>query len=66
MPGFENIRAIAEAIGRVKCIKTGIEIGLLYRWDNGETQAALYDGCHSTTPNLSDHHDEPDNGANRS
>ena len=66
MPGFESIRAIAEAIGRVKCIKTGVEIGLLYRWDSGETQAALYDGCDPPTPNRPDHPAEPDNGANRS
>ena len=66
MPGFETVRAIAEAIGRVKCIKTGVEIGLLYRWDNGETQAALYDGCDPTSPNRPDHPSEPDNGGNRS
>ena len=42
MPEFENIRATAEAIGRITCIKTGHEIGLLYRWDTGGTQTALY------------------------
>lgn len=43
MPEFENVRATAEAIGLITCIKTGEEIGLLYRWDNGETQAAMYE-----------------------
>lgn len=42
MPEFESVRTTAEAIGRVMCIKTGVEIGLLYQWDNGETQASLY------------------------
>ena len=42
MPEFENARTTAEAIGRITCIITGCEIGLLYRWDTGETQAALY------------------------
>lgn len=43
MPQFENARTTAEAIGRITCIKTGEEIGLLYQWDNGETQAALFE-----------------------
>ncbi len=43
MPEFESVRTTAEAIGRITCIKTGEEIGLLYQWDNGETQAALYE-----------------------
>ncbi|OIQ31609.1 MAG: hypothetical protein BM562_07090 [Alphaproteobacteria bacterium MedPE-SWcel] len=55
MPQFQNARATAEAIGRITCIKTGEEIGLLYRWDNGETQAALYDGDILTELNRSDH-----------
>ena len=42
LPEFESVRTTAEAIGRISCIKTGEEIGLLYQWDNGETQAALY------------------------
>jgi len=42
VPEFDNVRTTAEAIGRITCIKTGREIGLLYQWDNGETQAALY------------------------
>ena len=42
MPKLESVRTTAEAIGRISCIKTGEEIGLLYQWDNGETQAALY------------------------
>lgn len=54
MPKLESVRATAEAIGRISCIKTGDEIGLLYQWDNGETQAALYGDDHSTTPNWSD------------
>jgi hypothetical protein len=41
VPEFENVRSTARAIGRVTCIETGVEIGLLYQWDNGETQAAL-------------------------
>ncbi|MFV1541207.1 MULTISPECIES: hypothetical protein [unclassified Phaeobacter] len=44
MPKLESVRTTAEAIGRIMCIKTGEEIGLLYQWDNGETQAALYGG----------------------
>ncbi len=44
MPKLESVRATAEAIGRISCIKTGEEIGLLYQWDNGETQAALFQG----------------------
>jgi len=63
MPVFESVRTMAEAIGRVKCIKTGVEIGLLYRWDNGETQAALYDDGLPEAPNYSDHSNEPDLGA---
>jgi len=43
VPDFENVGTMAEAIGRITCIKTGREIGLLYRWDTGGTQAALYD-----------------------
>lgn len=65
MPEIDNIRATAEAIGRITCIKTGAEIGLLYRWDNFDTQAALYDdGLPRTTipPELKT---DPDHGANR-
>ncbi len=43
MPKLESVRTTAEAIGRIKCIRTGKEIGLLYQWDNGETQAALHE-----------------------
>ncbi len=32
----------AAPIGRIFCFETGEEIGLLYQWDNGETQVALY------------------------
>ncbi len=35
-------RRMAEPIGRIMCCETGEEIGLLYKWDNNETQAALY------------------------
>ena len=66
MPEFESLRTTAEAIGRVTCIKTGEEIGLLYQWDNGETQAALYNGSRPKTQNCSDHPAEPDIGAKRS
>ncbi|MCI5038193.1 MAG: hypothetical protein MRY81_00765 [Donghicola eburneus] len=66
MPEHESVRSTAEAIGRITCIKTGEEIGLLYQWDNGETQAALYDGGHPKTPHRSDHPGEPDLGAKRS
>ncbi|MEC8629857.1 MAG: hypothetical protein VXY73_07185 [Pseudomonadota bacterium] len=60
MPEHESVRSTAEAIGRITCIKTGEEIGLLYRWDNGETQAALYHHDHSTIPNCTDHLAEPE------
>lgn len=42
MAEIENARLNAEPIGRIKCIKTDEEIGLLYRWENGDTQAALF------------------------
>ena len=41
MPEFQGARTTAEPIGRISCIHSGREIGLLYRWSNGETQAAL-------------------------
>lgn len=66
MPELESVRTTAEAIGRIKCIKTGEEIGLLYQWDNGETQAAIYDDDHPKTQLSSDPPCEPDIGANRS
>jgi hypothetical protein len=66
LPEFESVRTTAEAIGRITCIETGEEIGLLYHWDNGETQAALYDDGHPETSNCSDHPAETDIGANRS
>ncbi|WP_297753595.1 hypothetical protein [uncultured Shimia sp.] len=62
MPEFESVRTTAEAIGRITCIKTGEEIGLLYQWDNGETQAALYDDGIPSTQVCSDHSAEPDVG----
>lgn len=60
MPEHESVRLTAEAIGRITCIKTGEEIGLLYQWDNGETQAALYDDSFPTKLTYSDHPAEPD------
>ncbi len=51
MPEHEGVRSTAEAIGRISCIKTDEEIGLLYRWDNGETQAALFDNSLNGTSN---------------
>ncbi|WP_090219018.1 hypothetical protein [Litoreibacter janthinus] len=54
MPELESIRSTAEAIGRITCVKTGEEIGLLYQWDNGETQTALYRDCLPETLNCSD------------
>lgn len=55
MPEHESVRLTAEAIGRIKCIKTGEEIGLLYQWDNGETQAAMYDDSLICAPNPANH-----------
>jgi hypothetical protein len=65
MPEFESVRETADAIGRISCIKTGEEIGILYQWDNGETQAALYYDDFPTTPICSDHSAEPDDGVKR-
>ncbi len=65
MPELESVRTTAEAIGRISCIKTGEEIGLLYQWDNGETQAALYDDSNPMTPHCSDPPLEPDIGVKR-
>ncbi|MGH1331507.1 MAG: hypothetical protein ACRBBK_11545 [Paracoccaceae bacterium] len=64
MPKFESVRETAKAIGRVFCIKTGEEIGLLYRWDNGETQAAMYNGGLAASPTFEDQATRPDLGAN--
>ncbi len=36
MPGTINDRLNAEPVGRVMCITSGAETGLLYRLDNGE------------------------------
>ena len=38
----EYTRKAADPIGRIICFETGEEIGLLYQWDNGDTQVALY------------------------
>lgn len=35
-------RQTAVPIGRIMSFETGVEIGILYQWDNGETQVALY------------------------
>lgn len=61
-----NVRSTAEAIGRITSIKTGEEIGLLYRWDNGETQAALYNSGSNKTYDSSDFHVKSDLGEKRS
>ena len=66
MPEFENIRATAEAIGRITCIKTGAEIGLLYQWDNCDTQVALCEDDLPETASCPGHRTEPDLGPNRS
>ncbi len=50
MPKLESVRTTAEAIGRITCIKTGKEIGLLYQWDNGDTQSALYNASKTSRP----------------
>lgn len=42
MNSTENSRNTADPIGRIICFETGEEIGLLYQWDNGETQVTLY------------------------
>ncbi len=42
MNSVENSRNTADPIGRINCFETGEEIGLLYQWDNGETQVTLY------------------------
>ncbi len=66
MPKLESVRTTAEAIGRISCIKTGEEIGLLYQWDNGQTQAALYDDGNPRTPLCSVRPADPDLDAKRS
>lgn len=39
----ETDRRTADPIGRITCFETGVEIGLLYQWDNGETQVVIYE-----------------------
>ncbi len=56
MPEITSVRTTAEAIGRITCIKTGEEIGLLYQWDNGETQAALFEENQSLKSSVSRRH----------
>lgn len=66
MPEHESVRSTAEAIGRITCIKTGEEIGLLYRWDNGETQAAIYENGSIELPDYQNQVREPSLSAKRS
>jgi hypothetical protein len=66
LPEFESVRTAAEPIGRVTCIKTGVEIGLLYQSGNGETQAALYEDGLPQSTSCPEQQAEPDLGANRS
>ena len=66
MPEFESVRETAEAIGQITCIETGEEIGLLYRWNNGETQAALDEDNSNELPMSQNSAAEPDVGAKRS
>jgi len=66
LPEITSVRTTAEAIGRISCIKTGEEIGLLYRWDNGETQAALHNDGEPIAQHNSELTTEPDIGGKRS
>jgi hypothetical protein len=66
LPKLESVRTTAEAIGRISCIKTGEEIGILYRWDNGETQAALYDDGGPINQHISELTTEPEIDGKRS
>jgi transcriptional regulator with XRE-family HTH domain len=50
MPDLSDGRQNAEPIGRIMCITTDAEIGLLYCWDNGDTQIALHAQNGSETP----------------
>jgi hypothetical protein len=65
LPEFESGRTTAEAIGRITCIKTGVEIGLLYLWDNGDTQAALREDGLLRSTICPEQQAGPDLGANR-
>jgi len=40
---IEKNRLNAKPVAKINCIFTGAEIGLLYQWENGETQLALYE-----------------------
>ena len=42
MTSPDTARNTADPIGRIMCFETSEEIGLLYQWDNGETQVTLY------------------------
>lgn len=63
MAELESVRTTAEAIGRISCIQTGEEIGLLYQWYNGEAQAALYGEYLPDPLNWRGQRNEPDTGA---
>lgn len=65
MPEHESVRLTAEAIGRITCIKTGEEIGLLYQWDSGETQAAVYKDGLRASPTLEAQSARPEFGTKR-
>ena len=66
MPEFDSVRTTAEAIGRITCIRTGEEIGLLYQWDNGETQAAIFEDDSTESPDCQNQVTEPSLSAKRS
>ncbi len=40
---IEKNRLSAKPVAKINCIETGMELGLLYQWENGETQVALYE-----------------------
>ncbi len=40
---IEKTRLSAKPLAKINCIETGTELGLLYQWENGETQVALYE-----------------------
>lgn len=50
MAEIENARLNAKPVGRITCIETNEEIGLLYRWENGDTQAALFELSENSPP----------------
>lgn len=42
MADTKKKRQTAVPIGRIVSIETDVEIGLIYQWDNGEMQVAMY------------------------